>query len=102
MSDFMSYFIDIPEPRIQRCRRHALMDILFLSISAVLCGAEGWEEIEDFGHAKLAWLKKYFPFDNGIPKHDTIARVLSRLDPSALQNSFIAWINAACELSQGE
>lgn len=102
MSDFMSYFIDIPEPRIQRCRRHALMDILFLSISAVLCGAEGWEEIEDFGHAKLAWLKKYFPFDNGIPKHDTIARVLSRLDPAALQNSFIAWINAACELSQGE
>ena len=102
MSDFMSHFNTIPDPRIERCKRHALMDILFLSISAVLCGAEGWEEIEDFGHARLDWLKKYFPFEKGIPKHDTIARVLSRLSPKALQDSFIAWMNEACELSQGE
>jgi len=102
VSDFMSNFNTIPDPRIERCKRHALMDILFLSISAVLCGAEGWEEIEDFGHARLDWLKKYFPFENGIPKHDTIARVLSRLSPKALQDSFIAWMNDACELSQGE
>jgi len=102
MSDFMSHFNDIPDPRIERCKRHALMDILFLSISAVLCGAEGWEEIEDFGHARLDWLKKYFLFENGIPKHDTIARVLSRLDPKALQSSFIAWMNDACKLTQGE
>ncbi len=98
----MSHFKDIPEPRIQRCRQHELLDILFLSISAILCGADGWEEIEDFGKAQLDWLKKYFPYENGIPKHDTIARVLSRLDPTALQNSFISWMNAACELSQGE
>lgn len=102
MSDFMSHFSNIPDPRVERCKRHELMDILFLSISAVLCGAEGWEEIEDFGHARLDWLKKYFPFEEGIPKHDTIARVLSRLEPVALQNSFISWMNAACELTQGE
>ena len=102
MNDFMSHFSQIPEPRIERCRRHELMDILFLSICAVLCGAEGWEEIEDFGKVRLDWLRRYFPFENGIPKHDTIARVLSRLDPSALQNSFIAWINAASELTEGE
>jgi len=102
MSDFMSHFNAIADPRIKRCRLHELMDILFLSISAILCGADGWEEIEDFGHARLDWLKKYFPFENGIPKHDTIARVLSRLEPTALQNSFISWMNAACELSQGE
>ena len=98
----MSHFNNIPDPRIERCKRHALMDILFLSISAVLCGAEGWEDIEDFGHARLDWLKKYFPFKNGIPKHDTIARVLSRLNPKALQNSFIDWMNEACHLTQGE
>ena len=102
MNDFMTYFSAIPEPRIKRCRRHELIDILFLSISAVLCGAEGWEEIEDFGHARLTWLKRFFPFENGIPKHDTIARVLSRLDPDALQNSFMSWINDACELTEGE
>ena len=98
----MSHFSQIPEPRIERCRRHELMDILFLSICAVLCGAEGWEEIEDFGQARLDWLRRYFQFEHGIPKHDTIARVLSRLDPAALQNSFMSWVNAASELTQGE
>ncbi len=53
MTDFMSHFSSIPEPRIERCRRHELMDIIFLFICAALCGAEGWEEIEDFGHARL-------------------------------------------------
>lgn len=68
------------------------MDILFLSISAVLSGAEGWEDIEDFGHAKTDWLKKYLPFDKGIPRHDTIARVLCRLEPASIQTSFINWV----------
>lgn len=98
----MSHFSSIPEPRIERCRQHELMDILFLSICAVLCGAEGWEEIEDFGLARLDWLRRYFLFENGIPKHDTIARVLSRLDPCALQNSFISWVNAASKLTDSE
>jgi len=102
MNDFMSHFNSIPEPRLKRKRQHELLDILFLSISAVLCGAEGWEEIEDFGHAKLAWLQQFFPYKNGIPRHDTVARVLSRLDPTALQHSFMSWINAACELTDGE
>lgn len=101
-ADFMSHFRSIPDPRIERCKRHELLDILFLSISAVLCGAEGWEEIEDFGRARLAWLQGYFPYRNGIPKHDTIARVLSRLDPEALQGSFMSWVRTACELSEGE
>ncbi len=102
MSDFISHFSSIPEPRIERCRKHELLDILFLSISAILCGADGWEEIEDFGRAKLDWLRRYFPYTEGIPKHDTIARVLSRLDPEALQKSFISWVNAASELTNGE
>lgn len=102
MNDFMTHFGTIPDPRIKRCRQHELIDILFLSICAVLCGAEGWEEIEDFGHARLTWLRRSFLFENGIPTHDTIARVLSRLEPDALQSSFISWINSACELSNGE
>lgn len=88
-ADFVSYFNSIPDPRIERCKRHELMDILFLSICAVLCGAEGWEEIENFGTAQLVWLRSYFPFSNGIPKQDTIARVLSHLNPKALQESCI-------------
>ncbi len=59
------------------------MDILLLAISAVLSGAKGWEDIEDFGHLKLDWLKQYGTFNAGIPKHDTIARVI----PKLLQNA---------------
>ena len=101
MNDFMTHFNSIPDPRVKRCRQHELIDILFLSICAVLCGADGWEEIEDFGHARLPWLTQFFPFENGIPIHDTIARVLSRLNPDAVQSSFISWINSACELTKG-
>jgi predicted transposase YbfD/YdcC len=70
--NFISHFSSIEDPR-QSNKQHQLMDILFLSICAVLSGAEGWEDIEDFGHAKLHWLKQYLPFDKGIPRHDTIA-----------------------------
>ena len=82
----------IPDPRIERCKRHKLIDILFLCMSAAVCGAEGWEEIEDFGIARKDWLRQYLPFVNGIPGHDTIARVMSRLDTKALQASFVAWM----------
>ena len=54
---FLKHFNSITDPRIERCKKHELIDILLLAISAVLSGAEGWEDIEDFGHLKLDWLK---------------------------------------------
>jgi len=71
-NNFITHFPIIEDPRIERCKRHAFIDILFLSVCAVLSGAEGWEH---FSIAKLDWLKKYLPFENNIPKHGTIARV---------------------------
>ncbi len=62
---------------------HKLSDILLLTICAVISGAEGWEDIEDFGETHLDFLKQYGDFENGIPVHDTIARVVS---VSVLQN----------------
>jgi hypothetical protein len=59
MADFIAHFSMIPDPRIERCKRHKLIDILFLCMSAVICGASGWEEIEDFGHARKKWLRQY-------------------------------------------
>jgi predicted transposase YbfD/YdcC len=90
-SSFISHFSSIEDPR-QSNKQHQLMDILFLSICAVLCGAEGWEDIEDFGHVKIDWLKQYLPFEKGIPRHDTIARVLCRIEPASIQTSFINWV----------
>ncbi len=100
MADFIGHFSIIPDPRIERCKRHKLIDILFLCMAAVVCGAEGWEEIEDFGKEREDWLRQYLPFANGIPGHDTIARVMSRLNPKALQESFIAWMQEVVTLTE--
>ncbi len=56
---FLKHFNSITDPRIERCKKHELIDILLLAISAVFSGTEGWEDIEDFGHLKLDWLKRY-------------------------------------------
>lgn len=91
---FLKHFISITDPRIERCKKHNLLDILLLAISAVLSGAEGWEDIEDFGHLKLDWLKQYGTFNAGIPKHDTIARVICRLKADEIENAFQSWISS--------
>ena len=85
---FLSHFEDIDDPRINRCKRHDLLDILLLAMSAVISGAEGWEDIEDFGHTKLDWLRQYRVFEHGIPTHDTIARVICRLKPEQIESAF--------------
>jgi predicted transposase YbfD/YdcC len=94
---FLEHFDSITDPRIERCKKHALIDILLLAISAVLSGAEGWEDIEDFGHLKLDWLKQYGAFKEGIPKHDTIARVICRLKADEIEYAFQSWISSLIE-----
>lgn len=80
---------------------YPLFDILFLTVVAVIGGSEGWEDIEDFGHCHLELLKKYGDFSQGIPVHDTIARVISRVDSNALQHAFIQWMQQTEQLSAG-
>lgn len=96
---FLNHFSPISDPRIDRCKKHELIDILLLSISAVLSGAEGWENIEDFGHLKLDWLRQYGEFKAGIPKHDTIARVICRLKPDEIEKAFQTWISSLIEVT---
>ena len=92
----------INDPRQQWKIEHKLSDILFLAIVAVIGGAEGWEEIEDFGVDHLEWLKQYGDFDNGIPVHDTIARVMSMISAKQLQKSFAAWMRDCHIATEGE
>lgn len=92
----------IKDPRQQWKVEHKLSDILFLAIVAVIGGAEGWEEIEDFGVDHLAWLQQYGDFENGIPVHDTIARVLSMISAKQLQKSFATWMRDCHIATEGE
>ncbi len=74
----------------------------FLTMCAVLTGAEGWEDIEDFGNMRCNWLQEKGFFQTSLPVHDTIARIISRLDPAQFQRSFIRWTQAVSERTDGE
>jgi len=96
------HFETIEDPRIERSKEHLLIDILTISILAVICGANGWVGIETYGKAKYNWLKKFLALPNGIPSHDTFARVFARLNPEQLQESFLSWVSAVSSVSEGE
>ncbi|NOX42482.1 MAG: ISAs1 family transposase [Gammaproteobacteria bacterium] len=93
----IEHFSPLDDPRINRNKSHALIDIIILTVSAMASGADGWEAIEDFGKEKLAWLRQYVPLKNGVPSHDCIAYVLCRLSPKKFQECFMSWTNACRE-----
>jgi len=96
------HFGKVPDPRIERSKEHKLIDIISIAICAVICGAEGWVDIENFGKSKLVWLKTFLVLSNGIPSHDTFGRVFSLLDPEEFQKSFHSWVQSVHELTDGQ
>ena len=87
-----SYFSEIKDPRVARTQKHLLKDILVIAILAVIAGAEGWEDIENYGISKQTWLEEFLELPNGIPSDDTFRRVFERIDPQALEQSFAKWL----------
>ncbi|MCL2000121.1 MAG: ISAs1 family transposase [Planctomycetes bacterium] len=82
----------ITDPRMEGKNAHLLIDILVISICAIICGAEHWTEIEDFGKCKKKWFSSFLKLPNGIPSHDTIGRVFALIDPKQLQQCYVEWI----------
>jgi predicted transposase YbfD/YdcC len=95
-------FKDLKDPRVERTKRHKLIDIVVITICAVICGADGWAGIETYGKAKQQWLKQFLELPNGIPSHDTFSRVFARIDPIELQSCFLKWINSIKNIKKGE
>lgn len=89
----MAHFASIEDPRMDINVKHDLLEVLFLTVTAVISGCEGWKDIYDFGQAKLSWLRQYRAFANGIPVDDTIARIISALVPEKFTEWFIDWVN---------
>jgi len=92
-----SYFASLPDPRIDRTKKHLLGDILIITLCATIAGADSWREVENFGHVKLAWLQTFLALPNGIPSHDTFQRVFARIDPKAFNRCVAAWMAGLCE-----
>jgi predicted transposase YbfD/YdcC len=103
-SSFQDHFAALTDPRSPHApnQRHELIDILVIAVCAVICGAEGWEDIEEYGKAQAEWFAQVLELPHGIPGHDTFRRVLSRLDPEELTRCFISWSGALSDLSGGD
>lgn len=91
----------VEDPRVNRTKRHSLTDILFVTICAVISGADSWTEVELFGKTKLEWLRRFAPLVNGVPSHDTFGRVFARLNPVQLEGCFLQWMSALAEATAG-
>jgi predicted transposase YbfD/YdcC len=102
MDNPLKYFADLRDPRVERNRDHLLEEVLLIAIASVLSGAESWNDMEDYGKAKLLWLKTFLKLPSGIPSHDTFNRVFAALDPEQLEKGFVAWVGSIAKLTAGE
>jgi predicted transposase YbfD/YdcC len=96
------YFSGLSDPRIERTKAHLLDDIIFIAIVSVICGAETWNDMEEFGKSRQAWLRTFLKLPNGIPSHDTFNRVFSLLKPDQLETAFLNWTRSVATLTEGE
>ncbi len=91
------YFKDVQDPRIDRCKKHHLLDVIIITLLATLSGAEGWEDIQRFAIAREDQLKRFRLLENGQPGHDVYRRVFARLIPDQIEACFMAWIRSIRE-----
>jgi len=96
------HFSALDDPRAQHRIEHLLLDIVLITICAVICGADNWVEIENYGIAKQEWLETFLELPNGIPSHDTLERTLARLRPEQVQQCFLNWVQAVFNIADGQ
>src|SRR5262245_20060494 len=97
----VEHFQTLEDPRIERTKKHQLLDILVIAVCTLLTGGEGFQDMELFGKSKRAWLHTFLALPHGIPSHDTFGRVFARLNPQRFQECFLSWPRAVAQLTQG-
>jgi DDE_Tnp_1-associated len=97
----LDHFADLADPRIERTKRHQLTDIIFIAVCAMVCGANDFVGMEEFGKSKETWLKKYLRLPHGIPSHDTFGRLFAALDASAFLACFRSWVESLAIATKG-
>jgi predicted transposase YbfD/YdcC len=99
---FAPFFVSLTDPRMERTKRHSLLEIIILAVCATLGNANGWADIERFGNAKLDFFRTFLELPNGIPSHDTFGRVFALLDPAVLMACIQEWLDALGTAVAGE
>jgi predicted transposase YbfD/YdcC len=100
--DHFRPFLSIHDPRLDRKKLHKLIDILVITLCAVLCNVDDWEHIAEFGEANEEWFKRFLTLENGIPSHDTFGRVFSLINPVEFEKSFLEWMKLLYQVTEGE
>jgi predicted transposase YbfD/YdcC len=100
-STLFDHFATLPDPRVERTKEHLLLDILTIAVCAIICGADSFVEMEEFGDAKQEWLTTFLSLPSGIPSHDTFTRVFAALDPEQFRTCFLAWVQATVVHTEG-
>ena len=101
-ASLIRHFEELPDPRTGNAKTHIFLEILIIAILAVICGADGWSDVELFGKTKKAWLKTFLNLPKGIPSHDTFGRVFAKLKPEEFRKRFIEWVRAVETLTAGQ
>jgi hypothetical protein len=99
---FRAHFGNLPDPRVERCKRHGLLDVVTVALCGVICGADTWVDVAEFGRSKEPWLRTFLALPNGIPSHDTFGRVFAALDPTAFEAAFLGWVRALAVSTAGQ
>ena len=100
-ASIVEHFQALEDPRIERTKKHLLLDILIIAVCTLLTGGEGCQAMELFGKSKRQWLHTFLALPHGIPSHDTFGRVFARLNPTRFQECFLSWTRAVAALTQG-
>src|SRR5215470_8530618 len=100
-ASIVEHFRTLEDPRIERTKKHHLLDILVIALCTLLTGGEGFQDIELFGQSKRTWLQTFLALPHGIPSHDTFGRVFARLNPQRFRECLLSWTRAVAQLTQG-
>lgn len=100
-SAITDHFATLTDPRIDHTKRHHLLDLLTIALCAIICGADEWVAMEEYGNAKREWFDTFLTLPNGIPSHDTFGRVFAALDPDQFQHCFLTWVQQTMAQTDG-
>jgi predicted transposase YbfD/YdcC len=98
----IAHFATLEDPRVERTKLHPLISIVALALCAVICGADSWVEVAEFGELRREWLDRWLNLPGGIPSHDTFGRVFAALDPEAFEACFAQWVQAIAGATSGQ